>query len=96
MVYNVHLWVCMHCGALSIDQASTCYDVALAWPILFGVPSLNLSDRVMISKWLGRSKADISLQTHATLIRQKGPLPLQSTFRFEGAYSLFKKAYHIF
>ena len=47
----------------------------------------------MISKWLGRSKADISLQTHATLIRQKGPLPLQSTFRFEGAYSLFKKAY---
>ena len=32
-------------------------------------------------------------QTHATLIREKGPLPTQSAFPYEDSYSLFKKSY---
>ena len=41
----------------------------------------------------GSAATFTSLQTHATIIREKGPLPLQSTFPYEGSYSLFKKSY---
>ena len=39
-------------------------------------------------RWLGHLSTHnvFTLQTHATLIREKGPLPLQSAFPFEDLY----------